>query len=199
MRPCSLFSFLSSLFSLLSSIPPEDAERARPWRLHMRDGFCRRNHDPPLKCSDSSRRSTSLFRRDGVGKGRFPSAGFISGPLAASWGLSALFSLLSLGHGTPSICSESSRRPFALFPLLSSLFPLRSAIPPEDAERARPWRLHMREGFWRGNHDPPLKCSDSSRRSTSLLGEAWCRKGSAPLVGTSDGLIWGPLAVSLGL
>ena len=116
----------------------------------MREGFWRRNHDPPLKCSDSSRRSTSLFRRDGVGKGRFPSAGFISGPLAASWGLSALFSLLSLGHGTPSICSESSWRPFALFPLLSSLFSLRSAIPPEDAERARPWRLHMREGFWRG-------------------------------------------------
>ena len=49
---------LSSLFSLFSSIPPEDAERARPWRLHMRDGFLRRNHDPPLKCSDSSPQQT---------------------------------------------------------------------------------------------------------------------------------------------
>ena len=88
-----------TVYPLLSSIPPEDAERARPWRLHMRDGFWRRNHEPPLKCSDSSRRSTSLLRRYGVGKGRSPSGGFISGPLAASSGLSALFSLLS------SLCS----------------------------------------------------------------------------------------------
>ena len=119
MRPCALFSLFSSLFFLLSSIPPEDAERARPWRLHMRDGFCRRNHDPPLKCSDSSRRSSSLFRRDGVGKGRSPSGGLISGPLAASWGLSALFSLLS---SLFSVLSSLS----ALFPLLS--LPLISQI-----------------------------------------------------------------------
>ena len=46
----------------------------------------------------------------------------------------------------------------------------------------------MREGFWRRNHDPPLKCSDSSRRSTSLS-----------LFGTSGGLIWGPLAASFGV
>ena len=77
--------------------------------------------------------------------------------------------------------------------LLSSLFSLLSAIPPEDAERARPWRLHMRDGFLRRNHDPPLKCSDSSRRSTSLLPAVWCRQGSVPLwrlhFGTSGGLL----------
>ena len=61
---------------------------------------------------------------DGVGKGRFPSGGFISGPLAASWGLSALFSLLS------SLCS--------LLSLLSSLFSrcrsfLRSHFPPASS------------------------------------------------------------------
>ena len=50
-----------------------------------------------------------LARRDGVGKGRFPSGGFIAGPEAASWGPSALFSLLS------SVLSSLS----ALFPLLS--------------------------------------------------------------------------------
>ena len=91
----------------------------------MRDGFCRRNHDPPLKCSDSSRRSTSLFcGRYGVEKGRSPSGGLISGPLAASWGLSALFSLLS---------SLS-----ALFPLLS--LPLISQI----ALRTCPFDLCIR-------------------------------------------------------
>ncbi|MDA8609516.1 hypothetical protein N9L19_01220, partial [bacterium] len=31
----------------------KDAERAMPWRLHMRDGFLRRNHDPPLRLNDS--------------------------------------------------------------------------------------------------------------------------------------------------
>ena len=92
---------LSSLFSLLSAIPPEDAERARPWRLHMRAAFFRRNHDPPLKCSFSSRRSTTLSGADGVEKGR----SLWWGPLAASCGdlwrslgvclLSSLFSLLS--------------------------------------------------------------------------------------------------------
>ena len=56
----AICSLLSSLFSLLSSVPPEDAESARPWRLHMRDGFLRRNHDPPLKCSDSSPQQTLL-------------------------------------------------------------------------------------------------------------------------------------------
>ena len=33
-----------------------------PWRLHMRDGFFRRIQDSPLKCRDSSRRSTSIFK-----------------------------------------------------------------------------------------------------------------------------------------
>ena len=50
-------SLLSSLFSLFSSFAPEDAERARPWRLHMRDGLLRRNHDPPLTSRDSSSRT----------------------------------------------------------------------------------------------------------------------------------------------
>ena len=76
---------------------------------------------------------------------------------------------------------------------LSSLFSLLSSIPPEDAERARPWRLHMRDGFSRRNHDPPFKCSDSSRRSTTLWRAAWCRKGLVPLrrphLGTSGGLL----------
>ena len=57
----------------------------------------------------------------------------------------------------------------------------------------------MRDGFCRRNHDPPLKCSDSSRRSTSLWEAVRCWKGSVPLIGISGGLIWGPLAASLGL
>ena len=39
-------------------IPPPSV--SGPWRLHMRDGFLRRNHDPPLKCSDSSPQQTLL-------------------------------------------------------------------------------------------------------------------------------------------
>ena len=35
---------------------------AGPWRLHMRDGFVRRIQDSPLKCRDSSRRSTSSLQ-----------------------------------------------------------------------------------------------------------------------------------------
>ena len=99
MRPCALFSLLSSLFFLLSSIPPEDAERARPWRLHMRDGFCRRNHDPPLKCSDSSRRSTSLWEAVRCWEGSAPlwrlhfgTSGGLLGSVCSL--LSSLFSLL---------------------------------------------------------------------------------------------------------
>ena len=34
---------------------------ARPCRLHWLDGFFRRIQDSPLKCRDSSRRSTSIF------------------------------------------------------------------------------------------------------------------------------------------
>ena len=50
----AICSLLSSLFSLFSSIPLVDAERARPWRLHMRDGLLRRHHDLFLKCRDST-------------------------------------------------------------------------------------------------------------------------------------------------
>ena len=53
-------SLLSSFFSLLSCVPRGDAESAGPWRLHMRDGYLRRNHDPPLKCSESSPQQTLL-------------------------------------------------------------------------------------------------------------------------------------------
>ena len=35
-----------------------------PWRLHIHDGSERRIHDPPLKCSDSSRRPTSILKTD---------------------------------------------------------------------------------------------------------------------------------------
>ena len=120
-------------------MPPEDAERARPFRLHIYEGFCRRNHDHPLKCSDSSRRSASLspFRTSG---------GLIWGPLAASFGVSSLFfllsslfsplsSLLPCGGGTVpervgSPLAASLRdlwRPLRVS-LLSSLFSLRSAL-----------------------------------------------------------------------
>ena len=119
MRPCALFSLLSSLFFLLSSIPPEDSERARPWRMHMREGFCRRNHDPPLKCSDSSRRSTSLWGAVRCCEGlaplwrlHFGTSGGLLGSLCSL--LSSLFSLLS---------SLS-----ALFPLLSLLLIAQNAL-----------------------------------------------------------------------
>ena len=97
-------------------MPPEDAQRARPFRLHIHEGFCRRNHDPPLKCSDSSRRSASLspFRTSG---------GLIWGPLAASFGVSSLFFLLS-----------------SLFSPLSSLLPVRAARCPKGLVPL--WRLH---------------------------------------------------------
>ena len=88
-------------------MPPEDAERARPFRLHIYEGFCRRNHDSLLKCSDSSRRSASFspFRTSG---------GLIWGPLAASFGVSSLFFLLS-----------------SLFSPLSSLLPCGGGTVPE--------------------------------------------------------------------
>ena len=136
----AICSLLSSLFSLLSAIPPEDAERARPWRLHMRDGFFRRNHDPPLKCSDSSRRSTSIFllrpreaSRDlfwdlwrlrlGTSGGFFSdlfSLGISGGFFADLFSLlSSLFSLLSSLFSLPSF-----------FSLLSLLFALLSCAEP---------------------------------------------------------------------
>ena len=42
--------------------PDPHQSPAGPWRLHMREGFFRRIQDSPLKCRDSSRRSTSLFK-----------------------------------------------------------------------------------------------------------------------------------------
>ena len=114
-------SLLSSLFCLLSSIPPEDAERARPWRLHMRDGFCRRNHDPPLKCSDSSRRSTSLWEAVRCWKGSAPlwrlhfgTSGGLLGSLCSL--LSSLCSLLSLLSSLFSRCRSFLRSHFAPAP-----------------------------------------------------------------------------------
>ena len=105
-------------------MPPEDAERARPFRLHIYEGFCRRNHDHPLKCSDSSRRSAS----------RSPfwtSGGLIWGPLAASFGVSSLFFLLS-----------------SLFSPLSSLLPERAVRCPKGLVPL--WRLHCGTsgGLW---------------------------------------------------
>ena len=97
-------------------MPPEDAERARPFPLHIYEGFCRRNHDHPLKCSDSSRRSASLspFRTSG---------GLIWGPLVASFGVSSLFFLLS-----------------SLFSPLSSPLPERAVRCPKGLVPL--WRLH---------------------------------------------------------
>ena len=44
------------------AVPPDPRRSVSgPWRLHMRDGFFRRIQDSPLKCRDSSRRSTSIF------------------------------------------------------------------------------------------------------------------------------------------
>ena len=43
---------------------------------------------------------------------------------------------------------------------------------------AGPWRLHMREGFFRRIQDSPLKCRDSSRRSTSIFETAFFKKVS---------------------
>ena len=96
-------------------MPPEDAERARPFRLHIYEGFCRRNHDHPLKCSDSSRRSASFspFKTSG---------GLIWGPLAASFGVSSLFFLLS-----------------SLFSPLSSLLPFGAVRCPKGLVPL--WRL----------------------------------------------------------
>ena len=50
--------------------------------------------------------------------------------------------------------------------------------PPLDPGQsvAGPWRLHMLNGFFRRIHDPPLKCRDSSRRSTSNLKTAFFKK-----------------------
>ena len=95
---------------------PKGSERARSFRPHMREGFCRRNHDPPLKCSDSSRRSASLSLFG-------TSGGLIWGPLAASFGVSSLFLLLS-----------------SLFSPLSSLLPERAARCPKGLVPL--WRLH---------------------------------------------------------
>ena len=105
-------------------MPPEDAERARQCRLHIYEGFCRRNHDPPLKCSDSSRRSASLSLFG-------TSGGLIWGPLAASCGVSSLFFLLS-----------------SLFSPLSSLPPERAVRCPKGLVPL--WRLHCGTsgGLW---------------------------------------------------
>ena len=46
---------------MLPRTPPPQSV-AGPWRLHMRDGFFRRIHDPPIKCRDSRRRSTSKLK-----------------------------------------------------------------------------------------------------------------------------------------
>ena len=97
-------------------MPLEDAERARPFRLHIYKGFCRRNHDHPLKCSDSSRRSASLSPF-------WTSGGLIWGPLAASFGVSSLFFL-----------------PSSLFSPLSSLLPERAVRCPKGLVPL--WRLH---------------------------------------------------------
>ena len=101
--------------SLLSSTPPSDAERARPWRLHMRDGFCRRNHDPPLKCSDSSRRSTSLLRAVRCRKGSVPLWRLHFGTSGGLLGsvCSLLSSLLSLLSSLFSLLSSPCRRGLA--------------------------------------------------------------------------------------
>ena len=97
-------------------MPFEDAERARPFRLHIYGGFCRRIHDHPLKCSDSSRRSASLSPL-------WTSGGLIWGPLAASFGVSSLLLLLS-----------------SLFSPLSSLLPERAVRCQEGLVPL--WRLH---------------------------------------------------------
>ena len=102
----------------------EDAERARPFRLHICEGSCRRIHDHPLKCSDSSRRSASFSSLR-------TSGGLIWGPLAASFGVSSLFFLLS-----------------SLFSPLSSLLPVRAVRCPKGLVPL--WRLHCGTsgGLW---------------------------------------------------
>ena len=42
--------------------PDPHQSASGPWRLHIHDGSERRIHDPPLKCSDSSRRPTSILK-----------------------------------------------------------------------------------------------------------------------------------------
>ena len=97
-------------------MPFEDAERARKFRLHIYGGFCRRIHYHPLKWGDSSRRSASLSPL-------WTSGGLIWGPLAASFGVSSLFLLLS-----------------SLFSPLSSLLPARAVRCPKGLVPL--WRLH---------------------------------------------------------
>ena len=44
------------------------------------------------------------------------------------------------------------------------------AVPPDPRQSpSGPWRLHMRDGFFRRIQDSPLKCRDSSRRSASFF------------------------------
>ena len=54
----------------------------------------------------------------------------------------------------------------------------RSFNPPLDPDQSPsgPWRLHMREGFFRRIQDSPLKCRDSSRRSTWIFETAFFKK-----------------------
>ena len=137
-----------------------------------------------------------LASRDGVGKGQFLSGGFISGPLAASWGPSALFSLLfslllavvvlrcldlmrRVTHSTHDkpcqlscCCSELERLAlsslFSLLSSLSALFPLLSLLLiSQIALRTCPFDLGIRPST-----SPPT----ASTLCGSLPGPAECAK-----------------------
>ena len=91
--------------------PDPDQSPSGPWRLHIHDGSERRIHDPPLKCSDSSRRSTSILKTAFLKKVPSLETFFLE-----------RFCPHRGGHGTLSKCSDSSWRLLWWGPLIFKTF-----------------------------------------------------------------------------
>ena len=94
-----------------SVAPDPDQSHPRPWRLHIHDGSERRLHDPPLKCSDSSRRPTSILKTAFFKKAVNSEVFFLE-----------RFCPPRGGHGTLLKCSDSSWRLLWWGPLISKTF-----------------------------------------------------------------------------
>ena len=96
-----------------ANLPPDPRRSpSGPWRLHILNGSERRIHDPPVKCSDSSRRPTSILKTAFFKKVINLEAFFLE-----------RFCPHRGGHGTLLKCSDSSWRLLWRGPRISKTFP----------------------------------------------------------------------------